>query len=618
MENPFGLLRMERIKFSELRIPLSPKKKLAQQNRVVAQLFNYRFVDIQAKIEELYKTGYTHIHISPILASLKERRWFGRYQPTDLRIIEGPLGNEEEYLNLIAALKEYAEAHNLPPIQIIQDIALSHMAHYPSVVETEADSQEEIDSARKMEKWPTLVYPYPNEEFKNSRRFYPTWNKRIKKWVRKRITGPLFRSKNIANQEDQSYAVIDSNEVLNQTPNAKDYKQKLQAIFYRLNDDRVEYGLPSMNVGIGSEYISKLVNWKDYVSVETAQLVESTIQDYQNYKMRSQGQVDHEEQKYWHHFQIAMTHTLEPTSDRLLNLDEEKIRAYVIKINGDADDVPPNLKTLLEQRQAIIRFKQVFGVVNWRMDALKHILKDYLKFLFSDVLDFEGNPEPLLTEEQTVLGEIIPEGKKPWAEWMKGYADIIPNMLLYDFNFLKEIKYALGLGGNLTTFITDHILNKEIDRIPIDMKLIMAHNHDLKRNKGAFDHFAFEDNRMHDEVLAFIMIFGMDGTPYIYSDRGVEYRETDETESDRYKHFFEKRFLRDMIQFKKLTYNHPLRWKQDLVPNDARENIAVATRGKEAFFVVNKSSDSNYINIGNEDFELEDGIYFNLTADSVP
>ena len=607
----FGLQPMHRLNYAELSNPHAKKSRDTLKHRVVAQLFNYTFADIEKRIPALYEAGYTHIHISPILASLKEKRWFGRYQPTDLRIIAGPLGDEAAYLRLIKALKECAKKHGYPEIQIIQDIALSHMAHYPSVVETEADNQEDINNAWDMKKWRDLVYPLPNSKDKMVRTFVK-WNKSLGAWVRTKIMDPIFDSKNVEDVGDLSNASINVLEALNQTPNAKEYMKKVQAIFFRLNDNRVKLGLPSMNVGVGSEYVAYLTNWRDFVSKETAELVDQTLVDYQNYLLSNQGRSNREEDEYWHNFRMAMTYTLHPKSEHLMDLEAQNIRAYIIKICGDAIDAPPNINTLLEQRQALIRFKQFFGVVNWRMDALKHILKDYLRFLFADVLDFEGEEEPLLTEEQTVLGEIIPEGPEPWLEWMKGYADIVPNMLLYDFVFLERIKYALGLGGDLTSFITDNLLNAERDNIPVPIKLLMTYNHDLERNGDAFKRFVFEKDRMHDEVLALLFMFGMDGTPYIYSDRGAEFQETDETESDRYKDFFKKKFLKDMIQFKKITAGMELKWRQKLVYD--RENVAIGTRGEEAFFVLNKSGEDYYMR---SDIGLKDGIYFNLTADSV-
>ena len=91
------------------------------QPEIIYQAFNDRFVDIKSKLPKLRSQGFTTIQISPPQKSLDTNEWWGRYQPYDYRVIEGPLGNEEELRSLIA------EGHRLGMIMLV-DVVLNHMA----------------------------------------------------------------------------------------------------------------------------------------------------------------------------------------------------------------------------------------------------------------------------------------------------------------------------------------------------------------------------------------------------------------------------------------------------------------------------------------------------------
>jgi|GEM_PF-635510 len=102
------------------------------QPEIIYQAFNERFVDLQPKLESLRSQGFTTIQISPPQKSLPSSEWWGRYQPYDYRVIEGPLGNESELRDLMT------EGHRVGLIMIV-DVVLNHMAdarryndlHYP-------------------------------------------------------------------------------------------------------------------------------------------------------------------------------------------------------------------------------------------------------------------------------------------------------------------------------------------------------------------------------------------------------------------------------------------------------------------------------------------------------
>jgi alpha-amylase len=90
------------------------------QRNVIVQLFNWRFTEIAQVIPRLRELGYSHIHVSPPQHS-NERvwQWWGRYQPIDFSVINGPLGTEPEF----QAMTEAAHRHGL---QIIVDVVLNH------------------------------------------------------------------------------------------------------------------------------------------------------------------------------------------------------------------------------------------------------------------------------------------------------------------------------------------------------------------------------------------------------------------------------------------------------------------------------------------------------------
>jgi alpha-amylase len=91
-----------------------------ESRNVIVQLFNWKFNDVKDEIPKLKMLGYSHIHVSPPQKS-NERvwQWWGRYQPINFRIIEGPLGSEDEFRQMA----DVAEANG---IHIVVDVVLNH------------------------------------------------------------------------------------------------------------------------------------------------------------------------------------------------------------------------------------------------------------------------------------------------------------------------------------------------------------------------------------------------------------------------------------------------------------------------------------------------------------
>lgn len=89
---------------------------------VIVQLFDWPFAAISAEIPLLAAIGYTHVHVSPPMLSNPTTAWWGRYQPVDYRVIDGPLGDEAAF----AAMTATARAHG---IAIVVDVVFNHMAN---------------------------------------------------------------------------------------------------------------------------------------------------------------------------------------------------------------------------------------------------------------------------------------------------------------------------------------------------------------------------------------------------------------------------------------------------------------------------------------------------------
>ena len=87
----------------------------------IVHMFNYPFKLIEQELPTLANIGFKYIQISPPQLSRKGNQWFDRYQPLDYRIIDGPLGSEEDLRKLVEEAKRQG-------IGIIADVVLNHMA----------------------------------------------------------------------------------------------------------------------------------------------------------------------------------------------------------------------------------------------------------------------------------------------------------------------------------------------------------------------------------------------------------------------------------------------------------------------------------------------------------
>ena len=100
----------------------------------IVQMFNRRFVDIQAELPELSAAGYSYILVSPPQRSHPSEEWWGRYQPVDFTIIDGPLGTGNDLRTLCAVAADHG-------IRVLVDAVLNHMANHGDYVQRAADGR---------------------------------------------------------------------------------------------------------------------------------------------------------------------------------------------------------------------------------------------------------------------------------------------------------------------------------------------------------------------------------------------------------------------------------------------------------------------------------------------
>lgn len=91
------------------------------QAEIIYQGFNEKFTVLEGKVDQLADLGYSALQVSPPQKSANDSVWWARYQPIDFRIIESPLGNEDQLKRLIDKAHERG-------LKVLIDAILNHMA----------------------------------------------------------------------------------------------------------------------------------------------------------------------------------------------------------------------------------------------------------------------------------------------------------------------------------------------------------------------------------------------------------------------------------------------------------------------------------------------------------
>ncbi len=87
-------------------------------------LFDWPFARCEAELPALVAEGFTGIQVSPPQRSIDNPIWWGRYQPVDHTVLDGPLGNE-------AALRRLIQTAHRLGLKVLVDVVLNHMAGGP-------------------------------------------------------------------------------------------------------------------------------------------------------------------------------------------------------------------------------------------------------------------------------------------------------------------------------------------------------------------------------------------------------------------------------------------------------------------------------------------------------
>lgn len=91
------------------------------QADTILHAFNWKYAEVEANAAQIAASGYDKVLVSPAYKS-QGGTWWARYQPQDLRVIDSPLGNTNDFVGMIQALAEHG-------VETYADVVLNHMAN---------------------------------------------------------------------------------------------------------------------------------------------------------------------------------------------------------------------------------------------------------------------------------------------------------------------------------------------------------------------------------------------------------------------------------------------------------------------------------------------------------
>ena len=94
---------------------------LSANAEVILHAFNWEYSEVATKAQEIADLGYKKVLVSPAYKS-SGNEWWARYQPQDYRVIDNPLGNTQDFINMVNALKAKG-------VETYADIIFNHMAN---------------------------------------------------------------------------------------------------------------------------------------------------------------------------------------------------------------------------------------------------------------------------------------------------------------------------------------------------------------------------------------------------------------------------------------------------------------------------------------------------------
>lgn len=234
-------------------------------------------------------------------------------------------------------------------------------------------------------------------------------------------------------------------------------------------------------------------------------------------------------------------------------------------------DLRQDSERVLKVQRDFLKRLVALGVDGFRFDALKHIEPSYFSRLLT----------PEIASRKFVFGEIIFEPAfydRDATPYLQG-----TGMKLYDFALRSTLQSAFGLGGSLRNLTrSDLVATKQA--LPSDRAVTFVMNHDIPNN----DSFRVWIMPAKDEELAYVYLLGRaEGTPYVYSDLGIESGAG--LRDDRWKMAHRNPLLVKMLKFHNAVYGEP---QEFLFADDC---ILVVKRGTKGFFGINKCTDARNI-----------------------
>ncbi|MBW3695541.1 alpha-amylase [Vibrio sp. T187] len=97
----------------------------AAASDVILHAFDWRYEDVMKQAKQISQLGYKSVLVSPPMKSLispQGTKWWQRYQPQDYRVIDNQLGNTQDFISMVEALREHG-------LRTYVDVVFNHMAN---------------------------------------------------------------------------------------------------------------------------------------------------------------------------------------------------------------------------------------------------------------------------------------------------------------------------------------------------------------------------------------------------------------------------------------------------------------------------------------------------------
>ena len=255
---------------------------------------------------------------------------------------------------------------------------------------------------------------------------------------------------------------------------------------------------------------------------------------------------------------------------------------------GDGDSGLPDLVLMSDYvigvHQTYLRKLKDIGIKGFRVDAVKHMEKEYFPRVFTDEI----------TEGVFVFGEVIATAGT-FDRDLEPYLRAT-DMAFMDFPLQATIKDAFGPSGSLSNLIG--AVNRK-GALSWDRAVTFVVNHDIPNNEG----FRSQILDPIDETLAYTYILGRSyGVPHIYSAKG----KADGLRDDRWK------FAHLDSSLKRKNFFHNVVHGTGQTVIHSSNCALVISRGDKAFFTINKCGEDLDLS---QNLGLNAGTYRELLAD---